>query len=222
MTISEKVKKIVRRIFRIILITILALFCLILLIILLIQTSPVQQWGRGKMEAWLENKLHTKVRIGNLYIGLPSKLILKNIYLEDQQRDTLLSGGTIDVSISMLKLLQHEVRLNDIELNGVTVKIKRLMPDTVFNFQFIADAFSSPDKTASNPKDTAAGFGFAIGSIHLEHIRAVYRDDATGNDIAINLGDFKTKLKTFDPAHQVYSIPDISLTQLSGNIRQYR
>ena len=222
MTISERVKKIIRRIFRITLTSILVIFSVILLILLLIQTSPVQQWGRAKIETYLENKLHTKVRIGNLYIGLPSKVILKNVYLEDQQRDTLLSGGTIDVSISMLKLLQHEVRLNDVELSGVTVKIKRLMPDTVFNFQFIADAFSSPDKTASNPKDTAAGFSFAIGSIHLEHIRAVYRDDATGNDIAINLGDFKTKLKTFDPAHQVYSIPDIALTQLSGNIRQYR
>ena len=122
----------------------------------------------------------------------------------------------------MLKLLQHEVRLNDIELDGVTVKIKRLMPDTVFNFQFIADAFSSPDKTASDPKDTAAGFSFAIGTIHLEHIRAVYRDDATGNDVAINLGDFKTKLKTFDPAHQVYSIPDISSRADLRHVRQYQ
>ena len=222
MTISEKVKKIVRRIFRITLITILALFCLILLIILLIQTSPVQQWGRGKMEAWLENKLHTKVRIGNLYIGLPSKVILKDIYVEDQQKDTLLYGGKIEVDISMLKLLQHEIQLNNIGLDGVTVKVKRLMPDTVFNFQFIADAFSSPEKAAPEPADSSSGFHLSIGSIHLQQVRAVYHDDATGNDIAVNLGDFKTRLKTFDPAHQIYSIPEISLNGVSGEVRQYQ
>ena len=222
MTISEKVKKIIRRIFRITLTTILVLFSVILLILLLIQTSPVQNYGRGKIEAYLEKKLHTKVRIGNLYIGLPTKVILKNIYLEDQQKDTLLSGGNIEVDISMLKLLQHEVRLNDIELNGLTLKVKRLMPDTVFNFQFIADAFSSPGKKPPDPSDSTGGFGFTIGSIHLQHIRAVYRDDATGNDVSIYLGDFKTKLNTFDPAHQLYSIPDISLAQVSGRVRQYQ
>src|SRR6185312_4606872 len=154
MTISEKVKKIVRRIFRITLITILALFCLILLIILLIQTSPVQQWGRGKMEAWLENKLHTKVRIGNLYIGLPSKVILKDIYVEDQQKDTLLYGGKIEVDISMLKLLQHEIHLNNNGRGGARIKLKKLMPDTDYNFHLTAHAFSSPEKAAPERGDS--------------------------------------------------------------------
>ncbi|HEY4154737.1 MAG TPA: hypothetical protein VGM24_04900, partial [Puia sp.] len=104
MTISEKVKKIFRRIFRITLVSVLVVFSVILLILLLIQTSPVQNYGRQKIEAYLEKKLQTRVRIGKLYIGLPSKLILKNIYLGDQQKDTLLSGGNIEVDISMLKL----------------------------------------------------------------------------------------------------------------------
>jgi hypothetical protein len=222
MTISEKLKKIFRRIFRITLTTILVIFSIVLLIILLIQTRPVQNYGRQKIEAYLENKLHTRVRIGNLYIGLPSKVIIKNIYFEDQQKDTLLSGGNIEVGINLLKLLSHEVRLNDIELDGVTVKIKRLMPDTVFNFQFIADAFSSPDKTTPAVKDSTGGFKFTVGTVHLQHIRATYHDDVTGNDVSVNLGDFKTRLKTFDPADQYYAIPDILLSRVSGRIRQYR
>jgi hypothetical protein len=55
----------------------------------------------------------------------------------------------------------------------------------------------------------------------LHQIHATYSDDATGNDIYVNLGDFKTRLKTFDPAHQAYSIPQILLTDISGKIRQY-
>src|SRR3982751_5236154 len=101
MTISDNVKKIARRIFRIVLTTILILFGILLLIIILIQTGPVQNFGRRKIEAFLENKLKTKVRIGNLYIGFPSRIVLKNIYLEDRRKDTLISGGNIEVNIAM-------------------------------------------------------------------------------------------------------------------------
>ncbi|MFI5192957.1 MAG: translocation/assembly module TamB domain-containing protein [Chitinophagales bacterium] len=221
MTISEKLKKIIRRIFRITLTTVLVMLSILVLIIILIQTRSVQNYGRQKIEAYLENKLHTKVRIGNLYLGLPTKIVLKNIYLGDQKKDTLLSGGNIEADISLFRLLRHEVRLNDVELAGITVKIKRLLPDTVFNFQFIVDAFSSPDKKQVEPKDTTGGFSFAIGTIHLHNIRASYRDDATGNDVSINLNDFKTRLKTVDPQNQRYAIPDISFSGVSAKVRQY-
>src|SRR5450432_2495282 len=138
MTISEKVKKTVRRIFRITITTFLVILGILLLIIVLIQTGPVQNYGRHKMEAFLENKLHTKVRIGNLNIGFPSRIILKNIYLEDRRRDTLIAGGKIEVDISMMRLLSSELRINQLELDNITLKVKRQLPDSVFNFQFIS------------------------------------------------------------------------------------
>ncbi|HXB31321.1 MAG TPA: hypothetical protein VNW49_15950, partial [Puia sp.] len=222
MTISKSVRKVVRRIFGITITTVLVLLGIILLILLLIQTGPVQNYGRGKLEAYLENKLHTKVRIGNLYIGFPSRIILKNIYLEDRRKDTLLSGGKIQVDISMLRLFSRELRINYLELDDITMKVKRQLPDSVFNFQFIADAFSSPPDTTLQKKNDSGGFHFIIGSIHLQNVHASYGDDATGNDVVVNLGVFNTKLKTFDPEHQVYAIPDISLADISGKIRQYK
>ena len=169
MKISEKAKKIVRRIFRITLTTVLVILGIILLILVLIQTGPVQNYGRGKIEAYLEKKLQTKVRIGNLYIDFPARIIIKNIYLEDRRKDTLISGGKIEVDISMFRLLHKELRVNNLELDNVTLKVKRLMPDSVFNFQFIADAFSSPEKEPVK-KDTSAGFQFIIGDIRLHHV----------------------------------------------------
>src|SRR5579863_5164012 len=220
MQMSEKAKKIVKRIFRITLTIVLVILGIFLLVLILIQTGPVQNYGRGKIEAYLEKKLQTKVRIGNLYIDFPTRIIIKNIYLEDRSKDTLVSGGKIEMDVSMFRLLHKELRINNLELDNVTLKIKRLMPDTVFNFQFIADAFSSPEKEPVK-KDTTAGFQFVIGDIQLHQIHATYHDDATGNDVYVNLGDFKTKLKTFDPTHQTYDIPDIALSDISGKIRQY-
>ena len=222
MTISDSVKKIIRRIFRITITTVLVILGIILLILVLIQTGPVQNYGRGKIEAYLENKLHTKVRIGNLYIGFPTRIILKNIYLEDRRKDTLLYGGIIDVDINMLRLFHSELMVNALILDEVTLKVKRQMPDSVFNFQFISDAFSSGPAETSKKTDTSAGFKFVIGTIRLHHIHGTYRDDASGNEVYINLGDFQTKLKTFDPTNQKYAIPEIKLTDVSGKIRQYK
>jgi TamB, inner membrane protein subunit of TAM complex len=221
MTISEKLKKVIRRIYRITITTVLVLLGIILLILVLIQTGPVQNWGRAKMEAYLENKLHTRVRIGNLYIGFPSRIIIKNIYVEDLHKDTLISGGRIDIDISMIRLLHKELRVNNLDLDGITVKVKRQLPDSVFNFQFIPDAFGSTDSTKKKA-DSSAGFKFVIGGIHLHHVHALYADDATGNELSVNLGDFDTKLKTFDPALQHYSITDIKMSDISGKLRQFK
>src|SRR5947209_20521084 len=109
MKMSEKAKKIVRRIFRITATIVLVILGIVVLILIAIKTGPVQNYGRGKIEAYLEKKLQTKVRIGKLDIDFPTRIVLKNIYLEDRTRDTLVSGGKIQVDISMLRLLHKEI-----------------------------------------------------------------------------------------------------------------
>ena len=54
----------------------------------------------------------------------------------------------LKVDIDMLKLLTNEVQIKEINFDNVTAKIKRVNQDTVFNFQFIIDAFVSNQKTA--------------------------------------------------------------------------
>ena len=70
-----------------------SLFFLFVLIIVLIQTPPVQNFARGKIQSFLQDKLKTKVLIGKIDISFPNSVLLKNVYIEDQTKDTLLSGG---------------------------------------------------------------------------------------------------------------------------------
>ena len=78
--------------------TILFIILFLLVILLLIQTGPVQNILRVKAVAYLQKKLKTKVEVGKVYISLPENIILKNIYIEDRQKDTLLSGGKMPPS----------------------------------------------------------------------------------------------------------------------------
>src|ERR1700722_20862056 len=136
-----------RRLVRVLLRTFLTVVIILLIVFFLIQTPFIQNIIRGKAETYLSRKLKTPVRIGDLSIVFFRRVTLKDVYIEDRQRDTLLSAGLIDVQFRMLGLLHHDLDIEKIGLGNVTVKIRRQLPDTAFNFQYIVDAFSGPPST---------------------------------------------------------------------------
>ncbi|HSU52300.1 MAG TPA: translocation/assembly module TamB domain-containing protein, partial [Segetibacter sp.] len=196
---------------------ILSILGLIILVLILIQTAPVQNFARKKIVSFLGNKLKTRVEIKGLDIDFPKMLVLQGVYIEDQAKDTLIAGNQLKVDIDMFKLLSSEIQINEINLNGITTKIKRQLPDTTFNFQFIVDAFASPTDTTK--KDTAA-MKMAIDKIIVDKTRLVYLDVVTGNDVDVYLNHFDTRIKTFDPTNLRYEVPSIVLNGVRGRVDQ--
>lgn len=193
----------------------------LLLIAVLVQTPPVQNFARKKVQAYLQHKLGTRFEIGRLRIGFPSSVVLDNVYVEDKTKDTLLYGGRIKVSLQMLKLLHNEVAIGDIRLQNLTAKIKRQLPDTTFNFQFIIDAFASQDQQPATPADTTS-FKMGIENVYLDNIRFLYKDTLSGNDWTIQLAHFNTHINKFDLQQQVYDIPVFYLDGLTARLYQYK
>ena len=115
-----------RRAGRIVLKTILSILLFFIIVVLLIQTPPVQSFVRKKAVSWLENKLDTRVEVGRIYIGLPKNVVLEDVYVEDRQKDTLLSGGKIKANINILRLIfNNEVDFKTVELEDITARITR-------------------------------------------------------------------------------------------------
>ncbi|MGC4036625.1 MAG: translocation/assembly module TamB domain-containing protein [Chitinophagaceae bacterium] len=219
---SEKIKRSIGlRITRIVLKTVLFLLLFFILLVILIQTAPVQNFIRGKAVAWLEKKLKTKVEVGKIYIGFPKDVVIENVYLEDRTKDTLFSGGEIKADISLLKIINGNIEINDLFLGNITAKVKRQLPDTAFNFQFIIDAFVSKNKTEdTSPKDTANHFN--IRNVRLDKIRLLYNDTLTGNDAELMLGHFETKISRFDLTHLSFEVPKFSIENFAATVRQFR
>ncbi len=193
----------------------------LLLIAVLVQTPPVQNFARKKVQAWLQNKLGTRFEIGRLHIGFPSSVVLDNVYVEDKTKDTLLYGGRIKASLNIFKLLRNEVQIGDLRLQHMTAKIKRQLPDTVFNFQFLIDAFASENKKPANPADTAA-LKMGLDNLYLDDIRFVYKDTISGNDWSIQLHRFNSRIKKFDLQKQVFDVPVVNLDGLTARMYQYK
>lgn len=187
---------------------------LFLLIILLIQVPSVQNAVKNKAVSYLEGKIHTPVQIGHVAIGLPKKIVLEEVYFQTQSGDTLLAGKKLAIDISLFKLLDDEVEINSVNLNGITANIKR-DKDSIFNFDYIIKAFASK-KTENNTKETK----FSLHNIILSNIRLHFDDAITKNNLNISLQDFDMRMKTFELNQMNFDVPKISLDGLSVKLKQ--
>jgi len=142
---------------------------LCLLLILIIQIPYVQNKIKDKAVTYLEGKIHTKVMIGHINIGFPKDVMLENIYVESQQKDTLIYGRKIAVNISLFKLVNSEVEINSVDLSGINAHITRNR-DSVFNFDYIIKAFASKE---DKPKSTTKT-KISISEVNLDKIKLTF------------------------------------------------
>jgi hypothetical protein len=192
---------------------------LVLLVVILIQVPAVQNFAKNKAVSFLQGKIHTKVQIAHISLGLPKLIVLEGVYFEDQHKDTLIAGDKLKVDVSLLKLLDHKLEVNEINLQGITANVSR-GSDSVFNFDYIIKAFAGEQKKEPKPTDTTSTMKFSVDKIILNKIKISYNDKITGNNVSFNLGHFDTRIQDFDMDKMKFTIPKITLAGFNARIIQ--
>ncbi len=208
------VHRYVKKVFKIALWTVGIVIVFFLLLILLVQIPVVQNTLKSKAVVYLEGKIHTRVSLGKVEIGLPKKIILEDIYLESQTGDTLLAAKKIAVDISLFKLFKNEVEINSVVLKNFKANIIR-DKDSVFNFDYIIDAFASKQKSSSEKQ-----MKISIHDIDLENIKVGFKDAVTKNNLEVSLIHFDTRIKLFDLPKMYFDVPKINLDGLVLKLNQ--
>lgn len=216
--------KYVRKSLKVLLWVIATIIILIVGIALSLNIPAVQNFVKGKAINYLKTKTKTEVSLESIKIALPKDVVLNKFYIEDRKGDTLLYAEKLAVDISLFKLLKNTVEINNIELKNIRANVKRIDPDTTFNFSFLVDAFMSDQKKPEEKvdKDTTSTLKFSVDKVSFEDIGITYRDDVAGNDVKLYLGALKTKLKTFDLANQHYVISNLNLDNTSLSYLQQK
>lgn len=192
------------------------------MVVFLIRLPAVQNYIAGKVSTYLENKIGTPVDIGYVNISFPKMLVLENVYFEDQSRDTLIAGEKIKVDIDMFKIFKNTIEVQEIQLAGITSKIKRTAPDGNFNFDYIVKAFASEEESTPTATDTTSALIFKLDKVGLERIHFVYNDDMIGTSADIRLNKLDTRVKTFDLANNMtFDLPNINIDGLSAIVKQW-
>ncbi len=208
----------VRKFLKIILWLVGIIVLLVGLTFLLIQVPFIQNLAKNKAVAYLQDKIKTPVSINHFSLDFPKSISLEGVYFEDQKGDTLLAGDTIRIDISLWKLLSREVKINEIDLRGITAYVDRALPDSAYNFDYILKAFVSQD--TSSVIDTTSGMIISVRKINLDRINVKYNDEVEGNDVTMYLRHFDTDITEFDLRKQKYTIPTINLSGLNATLKQ--
>ncbi|RKT01023.1 translocation/assembly module TamB domain-containing protein [Chryseobacterium defluvii] len=204
-----------RKIIRGILITIISILVLLTLLIFSLRLPVVQNFLKDKLVVYLEKKIKTKVSIDRVYVGFPNSLVMEKLYLEGQNKDTLLAVRKLDVGLHMLKLINSTADITSASMEGVRAHVVR-KPDGKFNFDYIIDAFATKDEEESPSKP----FIISLDKINLKDIGVTFNDQQSRNDLKVYFRSFDTRVRTFDLDKNTYAFNDINLDGLKLKLKQ--
>jgi len=186
---------------------VLILLTVLILLYLAIQTDLVQnalvKYATGK----LSNSLGAEVRINKVSFSLFSKVSMEGTLIRDQQKDTLLYAGSLKVNITDWFFLKDKAELKFIGLENAVVKMQR--KDSIWNYQFIADYFSTP----TTNKKKKNGFELNLKKINLKNVHFFQNDLWVGTQNTIKVGALEIDAEKIDFAKNLYFINDITLTE---------
>ena len=198
-----------------------AVFGLLIVIILLLNIPAVQTYITTHISSYLEKKLETVVQVEAVKIELPKTVVLNGLYFEDQNKDTLLYLGNLEIDISLFGLLRNEVNAKNIHLEKLVSHVHRKGPENDFNFQFVIDAFASEDTlvlTKPIPEKEPEQWELSVGELSLEQITASYYDDVVGIDARLQLGELNIDVDKLNPVDLVFMVEDMAMKNTLGSV----
>lgn len=188
-------------------------------IVIYIQSPTGQDFLTKEIVSYLRKKLNTKVEIQKVRFDFPDWISLENIYIEDLKKDTLISGKRIYLDIDMLALLQNRADINQVELQGIRLKVNRILPDTTFNFNFILNAF---DSGVNEPKTPSKPFDVDMKAVKLQNVHLTYKDAVLGADADATFAFLETKFDKFNLNKSQYHLASINGNRASVILNLYQ
>ncbi|HUH73584.1 MAG TPA: translocation/assembly module TamB domain-containing protein [Chitinophagales bacterium] len=182
-----------------------AILLLVLLLIILLQFPFFQTKVAHYATDWLSEKVQSKISIDKIDINFLDRVTAKGIYIEDLEGDTLLYAADLKVNISLFGILKKDINLENIDLKNSVIHLKQ-DKDSVFNYQFIIDAFASEEDT------TSSSYAIKVGKINLENIHASAK--ILSGDFQLNLKSTSLKMNNMDLDEMLFDIQKIHIDQL--------
>ncbi len=144
----------------------------LIVFLFIIRTSPVQTYLGEKATQFLSKELNTKMHIGKIDIVFFNKVLLKDVYIEDQNKDTIASIALIDIRIKKLDLTNNKFVIKSATLENGNIEIYREAKKGIYNYGFLQDYFDSGKKSTSSSKQP----DIDVLAINLKNVDFRYDD----------------------------------------------
>ncbi|HEY2726285.1 MAG TPA: hypothetical protein VGI61_03870, partial [Parafilimonas sp.] len=187
----------------------------ILLVWLLIQTSPVQNYIAGKVAAKFSKDLNTTVKIGSVDFSLFDKMDLNKTLILDQHKDTLLNAGALKLRITDWFFLKQNIELKYIGLEDAVIKQQRT--DSIWNYQFLIDHFTSPNKSKKHSKKIV----LKIQKLDLKNVIYIKNDVWNGKKMLLKTGSLLIDADNIDITKNLILINSIDMDKTYFSIENF-
>ncbi len=199
------------------------LLCVILLVVgvfIFINTNTGKRVVKNQVTKYLTKKLQTAVSIGSVDYSLPKWLEIKNVYIEDQKKDTLLFGEELSVDLDMIKLIRGNTDIKKVFLKNISIKVSRAENDSLFNYQFILDAFTGNKSTTAN-KDTAE-MKLTLSILIFDNVNLSFKDSLIGNNFSASIKSLELVTNKFQPDRSIFDIENLTASNVQFYMRNYK
>ena len=188
------------------------LLSLIVLTVAILQLPPVQSYIARQVVSSLSSKTHSRIEVGSVNIAFAHSIVLRDIFIESQHKDTLVFIQTLAADVNLLGLLSHDIALTHVRIDSLTAHMTRTLPDSSFNFDFVIAALSpAPSAHALSDSSTTREWTIGLGGLSLRGIHCTYVDDVDGMNLSAQLGSLDASFNQFDLAKQLVHVATMSL-----------
>ena len=157
-----------------------------------------------KITHQLSKDLHAKIEIDRVDFSLFNRMNLEGVCLQDRYNDTLLYAGFVQVRITDWFFFKDNISLKYIGLKNAIVKTQRT--DSVWNYEFLMDYFSSSNKSSSESKSK-----LSLQQIRLENIQFIQRDGWNGKNLYVSLHNLAFEAEDANTKNNQYYIRSIHI-----------
>ncbi len=130
---------------------------------------------------------------------------MEGLMVRDKQKDTLLYAGALKLRITDWFFLKDKAELKYIGLEDAIIKLQR--KDSVWNYRFIADHFSSAPST----KKKQSSFELNLKKINLKNVSFLQNDLWRGESIKLKAGSLVVDADSIDLNKKILKIQTIHI-----------
>ncbi len=177
----------------------------------------VQNWLVKKVSETLSKNLKTRVSVRHVDLGLFNKMLAEGVLIEDRKHDTLLYAGTFKGNITDWFFFKDKATLKYIGLSDAVINMNRV--DSVWNYQFLVDYFSSPKSKTKSDKDVLQ---IDLKVLELKNIVFNRVDKWIGQDLRASIKRLDLTADEIDFSKKVVAIDQIKLEEPVFSISDYR
>ena len=202
-------RKAIKKGWKIVLIPLAVLFFTLTVLYLSVQTRPVQSLIARQLTAYLSEETGINIHVGGIDVALFRRVILKDIWVEDQNADTLAYAMRLSATIESLKFKNKSLDISRLSLDNARILIKQ---DSLgeMNYAFLGQLQKDRD-------DEDDKWKFACNRFILRNSTFGY--ESAGQELReINIDEVRMRIDQFrfTPGNMSFQLFSMSLNDRKG------